>query len=190
MTASSWPAWLRVLVIAAVGFLYGWWTANLPAPHDPTQFWIGNVAAPYLLLPFLAGAWRFQAWWSAAGAGALAGSAMVAGFYNIVTSGFATNLELGLPLGTGTFERLRFIYARWFGNFVLGDPSGTPWLSIAIVVGVALGLLGFLWGRRGARWAGALVALAFVVEPIVYLTGADARVMGIRKTLTAWNMLL
>jgi hypothetical protein len=139
-----------VLVIALVGFLYGWWTAHLPAPHDPTQFWIGNLAAPYLLLPFLAGAWRFRAWWSAAGAGALAGSAMVAGFYNIVTSGFATNFELGLPLGTGTLERLRFIYARWFGNFVLGDPSGTPWLSIAIVVGSASGSLDSC-GLGGAR---------------------------------------
>ena len=55
------PALLRLLVIAVGGYLYGYVTARLPAPDTGARFWLGNLAAPYLLIPFLAGAWRFRA---------------------------------------------------------------------------------------------------------------------------------
>ena len=44
------PALLRLVCIVVGGFLYGYLTANLPAPDDPDVFWLGNLAAPAGLL--------------------------------------------------------------------------------------------------------------------------------------------
>ena len=70
---------------AAAGYLYGTLSARVPGTSDPTAFWVGNLAAPYLLIPFLAGTWRFRAIGSAA-AGAVAAVAAVAGFYRLSSS--------------------------------------------------------------------------------------------------------
>jgi hypothetical protein len=43
------------LVGALAGLCFGVLTAHLPAPHDAHVFWMGNFAAPWLALPFVAG---------------------------------------------------------------------------------------------------------------------------------------
>ena len=51
---------VRLCIIAVAGYLYGFATAHILAPHDGGVFWLGNLAAPYLLIAFVAGAWRFR----------------------------------------------------------------------------------------------------------------------------------
>lgn len=152
MTERNAPTAVRLLAVAIGGFLYGFLTAHLPAPHDATLFWLGNLGAPYLLIPFIVGAWRFRAPVASA-AGALAAGAVVAGFYNLPA---ARNVGI------------------WFRTFLLGDPGGRPWLTIAIMVGLIFGHLGFRWHHKRARFAGALVAMAFIAEPLVHVTQVHA----------------
>ena len=94
------PALLRLLVIAVGGYLYGYVTPRLPAPDTGARFWLGNLAAPYLLIPFLAGAWRFRAV-AASAAGALGAAAAVASFYDFLWVGDVTNLDLDRTSSSG-----------------------------------------------------------------------------------------
>jgi hypothetical protein len=167
--------WIRFALIGIVAFLYGRVTAEIPAPHDPETFWLGNLGAPYLLIPFLAGAWRFGVV-GAATAGGIAGAGLIAGFYDLLGVADNSNISMGLPLATPDLERMVHGYVNWFGTFLIAEPVGFPWLTIAIVLGAGCGLLGFWWNARGSRVAGALIALPFLVEPIVYLFGLNTRI--------------
>jgi hypothetical protein len=75
-----WAGWLLI------GAGYGAATSWLPAPSDGS-FWMSNLSAPYLLLPFLAAAFvtfgglGVRRWGSAMLLGVLLDWAMVAGFY-------------------------------------------------------------------------------------------------------------
>src|SRR4051794_37290886 len=159
-----------VLGAAALGYLYGWATQLVPGVVDPASFWVGNLAAPYLALPFLAGAAAASVRGGAlaAAAGALADVGAVAGFYELHSVGQSTGP--GNPTGIAA-------YARWFSTFLLGVPGGMPWLTLALAVGAVLGLVGAAWFSRPRRWwLAAPVAAAFVLEPPV--------------TVTAWRALL
>ena len=163
--------WVRLTAIAVIAFLYGRVTASLPAPDQPDAFWPGNIGAPYLLIPFLAGAWRFGLAGSAV-AGGLGAGAMILGFYDVLAVAGNSNSSMELPLETPNLERIGHAYGRFFGTFVFGQPGGIPWLTIAIVLG-GLGLLGYRWSTRGSRLAGAIIAAPFLVEPIIYLFGLE-----------------
>jgi hypothetical protein len=53
------PTHVRLCSVAIAGFPYGFLTAHIPAPRtDETIFWLGNLAAPYLLIAFVPGSWR------------------------------------------------------------------------------------------------------------------------------------
>jgi hypothetical protein len=53
------PTPVRLCSVAIAGFPYGFLTAHIPAPRtDETIFWLGNLAAPYLLIAFVPGSWR------------------------------------------------------------------------------------------------------------------------------------
>jgi hypothetical protein len=161
----------RVAVVAIAGYAYGAVTAAIPAPGDPAVFWPGNLAAPYVALPFLAATWRFDRR-VAALAGMLTAMAMVAGFYGFLFVGGVTPSELDLPLTTTVREAMLTAYGRWLGTFVLGSPGGIPWLVVAAVVGLIAGLLGHAWAAGGRTWAGVAVASLFVLEPLIRLLGA------------------
>ncbi len=165
----------RLLLIALAAFAYGRISAELPAPVDPSRFWLGNFGAPYLLLPFLAGAWRFGPPGSMV-AGGLAGAALIAGFYDVMAVAGNTNLMMDLPLDTPDATRIATAYGRWLGTFVLGQPGGIPWLTIAIVAGGLMGLIGRYWRSTGSRIAAAIPVLPFVVEPVVYVLRLETRV--------------
>lgn len=165
---------VRVVVSVVAAFGYGLVTSQIPSPTDAASFWIGNLATPYLFIPFVAGAWQLRP--VAAGiTGSLAGSAIVAGFYNVFEVAIRTNSMMGLPLDTPDVERIGASYNLYFRTFLLGDPGGLPWLSFGLIAGAGCGVLGYAWHRRGSRLAGLLIALPFIVEPLVYALGMNAR---------------
>jgi hypothetical protein len=162
----------RLAAVGIAAYAYGALTAAIPAPADPAVFWPGNLAAPYVALPFLAATWRFDRL-QAALAGAITGMAMVAGFYGFLSVGGAvTPNELELPLTTTIRDAMLIAYGRWLGTFVLGVPGGIPWLTIGAIVGTMGGLLGHAWAAEGRTWAGVAVASLFVIEPVIRVLGA------------------
>lgn len=188
--SSTAPLALLLIGSTAAGYAYGALTAALPAPHEESTFWVGNFAAPYLLLPFLAGAWaagRGRAW-PAALAGGLTAGAAIAGFYGLHLVGGNSADMLGLPPTTPAAEVAVEAFRRWFSTFLLGRPGGIPWLTIAAVVGTAAGLAGWLHRARGVRWAGLAVAGLVVAEPLFYVVGSGRLPMAARYDLTPWNL--
>ena len=162
----------RLGLVAAAGYAYGAVTAAIPAPTDPAVFWPGNLAAPYVALPFLAATWRFDRR-QAAVAGAFTGMAMIAGFYGFLVVGSSvTASELELPLSTTIRDAMLVAYGRWLSTFVLGVPGGIPWLAIGAVVGTVSGLFGHAWAAGGRTWPAIAVASLFVIEPLVRTLGA------------------
>jgi hypothetical protein len=145
-------------------------SARVPGSSDPTAFWVGNLAAPYLLIPFLAGAWRFRAV-GAASAGAIGAVAAVAGFYRFLAVWHTTSANWGMPAGTPARTIIAHAYAFWFRNLALGDPGGRPWLSIALVVGMGCGYLGYRWGEKRSRLAALAITSAFVLEALGHVAG-------------------
>src|SRR6185436_18508723 len=106
---------VRLLAVAAAGNLYGSLSARVPGTSDPTAFWVGNLAAPYLPIPFLAGTWRFRAIGSAV-AGAAAAVSAVAGFYRFLIVWHTTSTNLGLAADTPTRTVIARAYGYWFRN--------------------------------------------------------------------------
>jgi hypothetical protein len=160
---------VRLALIVVAGFLYGFLTAHLPASTSGSRMWAGNLSAPYLLLPFLAGALLPRRAAGAALGGALASASAIAGFYNLLMVGDVTATSVGAPLTTTARQLMLDAIARWFSTFLLGDPGGTPWLTIALVSGGVLGLVGFAWRTTRRWWIAAPVGAAFLLEPVASL---------------------
>ena len=180
---------VRLLVLAAVGYAWGAFSNGLPAPSDPASFWVANLCAPYVILPFLAGSWGFRAP-GAAIAGAVVAGAAIAGFYGFLTVGDVTNSQLDLAVSVTARNVVIDAYRRWFGTFLLGTPGGIPWLTIGIVVGSCSGVLGSVWRRRGATWAAIGVVGLLVVEPALYLLLASAVPVGPAYGLSGANLAI
>lgn len=176
----------RLAVIVVVAYVYGHLAASLPAPSDASVFWLGNLAAPFLAIPFLAGAWRFGRVLAMV-AGLLAGVALVAGFYGFLFVGNVTNADLDLPVTLPARQVVIEAYRQWLANLVIGDPSGTPWLTIAALFGAACGALGRLWAT-GRAWAAAPIAAAFLLEPAVYVLRIGGIPLTSRYAIDPWNV--
>ncbi|MBI4943988.1 MAG: hypothetical protein HY830_24880 [Actinobacteria bacterium] len=166
----------RLAAVLLVCGVLGYALAHIPSPHDPDDIWLGNLAAPYLVVPALAGAWRWRRAGTAALAGALAGAGLVLGFYDGVGVGLSA-LRPGAWSGPGlpdasTAEVVLDGYRRWLSTFALGHPWGTPWLTIAVLVGLLMGPAGHLLARaRGAvtaALAALVVAAPLLGEPLFY----------------------
>lgn len=160
---------VRLALIVVGGFLYGFLTAHLPASTSGSRMWAANLSAPYLLLPFLAGALLPRRPTVAAAGGALASAGAIAGFYNLLMVGDVTALSVDAPATTTARQLVLDAYGRWFSTFLLGIPGGAPWLSIALVSGGVLGLVGFAWRTTRRWWIAAPVGAAFVLEPVASL---------------------
>jgi hypothetical protein len=160
---------VRLALIVVAGFLYGFLTAHLPASTSGSRMWAGNLSAPYLLLPFLAGALLPRRAAVAALGGALASASAIAGFYDLLMVGDVTALSVGAPPTTTARQLMLDAIGRWFSTFLLGNPGGTPWLTIALVSGGVLGLVGFAWRTTRRWWIAASVGAAFVLEPAASL---------------------
>ena len=176
--------WLVVLG----AFQYGALTARIPAPNNPDSFWLGNLAAPYLLIPFLAGAWMSNLRLAVI-ASTIGSVSTVAGFYNLHMVGDVTNSQMELSQTVTARDVMIQAYAAWFRNLFLGDPGGIPWLTIAIVTGFVMGFLGYFW-RKGIRLSLVVLALAFIVEPLIYVSGTNAIIRGIVYSHEIPNILI
>lgn len=157
-----------VLAALFVGYAYGWVTSSVPAPQDPEEFWVANLSAPYLVLPFLTVAWAAARHSLSSGRSALLGAAtggmMIAGFYGLHRVGRESSADSGLADG------IAGAYGRWFSTFLLGRPGGIPWLTIGIVTGVVAGLLAWSWSARRLRAIAVVVVGTLLLEPVARLT--------------------
>lgn len=159
---------LGLLGALLIGYAYGWATSAIPSPSDPEVFWVANLAAPFVVLPFAVASWVERRWGAgpatAVSSGAIVGAGMVAGFYGLHRVGRDPSAD------PGHAETVAGAYARWLSTFVLGRPGGIPWLTIGITVGCVAGLLAWLWSRRAARWAGLLAVSPLLIEPLARIT--------------------
>ena len=141
----------------ASGFLYGWATSYIPAPHDVSAFWVGNLCAPWLVIAFLAGLTQTSWPWSLA-AGVATDVACVFGFY---------------------FRTLDHLHAGWSDDPNAAPPSALvqiqhflsvneQWFAAALVAGALYGALGQLWRRTRSLAAGLAVAAGFFAEPALW----------------------
>jgi hypothetical protein len=120
---------------------------------------LGNLSAPWIVIPFLAGT-RCTSVWRAALVGVATTLASLIGFYVAE----AAVLDLGphpwyvdLQLTAGSVN----IYEKW-GFFS----------------GAVYGALGYLWASRRWAAAAAAVGLAFICEPAIVLLLARAEIWG------------
>lgn len=159
----------RSLLVIGVAFAYGWLTGRIEAPEDPAVFWIGNLAAPYLVIGLLAGAWTGRKAGSAAIVGALSVMATVAGFYNLPRIVAAAQQ---VPSDTSRASAIFDALGRWLSLMLW---SSAPWLTIGLIIGAVMGLLGHRWAKRRSLIGWYVTGAALAVEPFVYASDLSAR---------------
>jgi hypothetical protein len=111
--------------------------------------------------------------------------ALVSGFYGLHRVGRDPSAS------ADGVETLGAAYLRWLSTFVFGRPGGIPWLTIAAVVGVVVGVLAHRWVVRRSALAGVPVVFLLLLEPVVRLVGGGRLplVSGYPRraaTLTTW----
>lgn len=174
----------RLALCLMVAFLFGLTTSHIPAPRAPSMVWVGNLAAPWLALPFLAG-WVQRSWLWAAVTGVLGVVVCVAAFY-LNTLPPLDRAYLGLAPSTSQASLVAAAVTWWLG-------SHSQWFTIAVPAGLAFGLLGCWWGRSRLLIAGFFLAAPFLLEAAAIVrTGAlHAYVVwaieaGVGLALLAW----
>lgn len=183
---------LVVGVVVIGSYVAGALLAAVPAPTDPEVLWVGNLAAPFFVLPFLVVAWLGRRVGrlplpTAAGTGGTVAVAMVGGFYGLHRVGRDPRADPGVA------ESLAGAYRRWLSTFVLGRPGGIPWLTIGAVAGAVAGALAWAWVTRRSVAAGVLGLAPLVVEPVarVALGGRGVPLAGAyplsRENLLVWG---
>jgi hypothetical protein len=178
----------RAAAAVAVAYLYGWLTGRLPAPHDATEFWIGNVGGPYLVIGFLAGAWAARRPVASAILGAAGATAAVAGFYDAAMIWSDARTRLGLPPGTPWWSAAAQAYESWFSLLLWGS---VPWLTVALIVGPVAGYLGYGLASRGRSSGLAAMGAVLTAEPVLYATGLNSRVrLGLPYAYTLHNVMI
>jgi hypothetical protein len=179
---------VRVFVAVVIAYLLGWIAGRLPSPHDPAVFWISNVGGPYLVVGFVAGAWATRRAVSATVVGSVCAAAAVCGLYDFLTIGSNARGHQGLPPGTPWFTAAAQAYRRWFALLLWG---GVPWLTIAIVIGLAAGYLGHRWAASRSRLGIIAVGAALILEPILYISGLNAHLrLGATYARSAHNIAM
>jgi uncharacterized protein DUF6518 len=137
---------LSLLLLAAIAF--GVVVAVIKGQDVGVRNALGNTSAPWVVVPFLAGT-VYSRVWQAALIGVATTLAAFVGFY--VAEAAILDLgehpwyvDLKLTLGSG------HVYEIW----------GAP-------VGLAYGILGWLWVSRSSVTAALAVGFAFVSEPLI-----------------------
>jgi hypothetical protein len=149
-------------------FLAGFAFHSIHGVGDPRTFWVGNLSWPYVLVPALACVGTRTLGRAVARS---VGSAvcMVLGFYNVPGLVTVSATSLGLEPDTPWHTVFATAVRNDLDLLVLGRPGGTPWITVAVVTGVALATFHHLAGRhrgRAAFWA--IVGLLGVLEPAVH----------------------
>ncbi len=145
------------VLLAAVAF--GVLVAVLKGQDAGARDTLGNLSAPWVLVPFFAGA-RFTRVRSGALAGGAATLAALLGFYVAE----AAILDLGPH--------------PWYVDLRLTAGSLNVYEKCGLVSGALYGALGALWASRALPWAALAVGLAFVAEPLIVLLLSRAGIWG------------
>lgn len=132
---------LLLIAFLLAGWTFGLLDSRIPMPSSSEVFWVGNLGAPWLVLPFLAG-WIAPSRQRALLGGALTCVAAMVGFFG--------------P-GSGWGPASLFFVASWVG--------------IAVLAGGLYGLFGFTWGRSRTLLDGLALAVPFIVEPLAWSWG-------------------
>jgi hypothetical protein len=138
----------KITALVLAGLIFGVLVAVIKGQDTGVRDALGNTSAPWIVLPFIAGAYFARAR-SAAIAGLAVTLASLLSFYVAE----AAILDLGahpwwvdLRLTAGSVN----IYEKW-----------------GVFSGVLYGTLGWLWAYRSKAAAAAAVGLAFVAEPLI-----------------------
>jgi len=148
-------AWLRLLILFVVICAFAAVAAVVKGHHGGVRNAIGNLSAPWVLVPFLAGAFVLP---RRLALGALVGTASTAAAlacYSFVRAA-------GGGSGRASFDLIA--------------ASGNRWLLIGVIGGVGLGATGSWLAARG-RWTvvTAVVAGLLVLEPVARMFWAITR---------------
>ena len=148
-------ALLLLLAAAAFGAL----VAAVKGQDTGVRDALGNTSAPWVLVPFLAGA-RYPRIWQAALVGVATTLAAFLGFYLAE----AAVLDLGPH--------------SWTTDLRLTLSSGNVYEKWGILSGLVYGILGGLWASRRFPAAPVAVGLAFVAEPAIVFVLWKAGIWG------------
>ena len=143
-------------VLGAIAF--GVVVAAVKGQESGVRDALGNLSAPWVLVPFLAGS-RFLSVWRGAAVGVAVTLAAFLGFYVAE----AAILDLGPH--------------PWYVDLKL-TVGWNVYESWGIVSGMLYGALGALWSSRRSVTAAAAVGVAFVAEPLIVLLLWRAGVWG------------
>jgi hypothetical protein len=162
-----------VVAVAVLSYLAGRALNAIPQSSRFGRFWLGNLAAPFVFLPFAAGTLG-----ALRGLSTLRGAAL--GFLGLEAA------FLGFYHGEQFAEQHRW---SWFVTM--------PWLQIGAVFGPLCGWLGHRWVARAVRWPAVLCASVLVLEPANLALGLMQHVQHLpllwssppsRYPWTAWNV--
>jgi hypothetical protein len=132
---------LLLIAFLVAGWAFGVLDSHIPMPSSSTVFWAGNLASPWLVLPFLVGWAQRSRGWALAG-GTLTCTASMAGFFGP-----------GGGWGPASF------------TFV------ASWLLVGALAGLVYGLFGDAWGQSRALLDGLALAVPFILEPWAWSLG-------------------
>jgi hypothetical protein len=139
----------RLVVVGVVAVSFGVLMSALKGNGGGIRDQIGNLSAPWLLLPFLASAYASR---GRILRGALVGVAVSM----LALCGFYVANSLVLQLGPHP----------WIDDLRLAVSGGRRWFVLAFLSGPTLGAIGSLWRRTGANLVALLTFALLVAEPL------------------------
>jgi hypothetical protein len=148
---------LGLLLLAAIAF--GVLVAVIKGQDTGVRNALGNMSAPWMLVPFLGGV-LYSRVWHAALVGVVTTLAAFFGFYLAE----AAILDLGPH--------------PWYTDLKLTLGSGHFYETWGLLTGAIYGALGGVWASRSLVAAPVAVALAFVFEPLIVLALRWAGIWG------------
>ena len=132
---------LLFIAFLLAGWTFGLLDSRIPMPSSSAVFWVGNLGAPWLVLPFLVGWTQPSRRWALLGGAFTCGTAMV-GFF-------------GPGSGWGPAS----------AAFVGG------WVAVGALAGGLYGRFGFTWGCSRTLLDGLALAVPFLLEPLAWSWG-------------------
>lgn len=144
-------------LVLLAGIAFGVLVAVVKGQDTGVRNALGNTSAPWMLVPFLAGA-LYPRLWHAALVGLATTLAAFFGFYLAE----AAVLDLGPH--------------PWYTDLKLTLGSGRVYETWGLLTGALYGALGGLWASRSLVVAPIAVGLAFICEPLIVFALLRARV--------------
>ncbi|MCW2965510.1 MAG: hypothetical protein JWO17_2762 [Actinomycetia bacterium] len=148
-----------MLLVLLAGLAFGVAVAVIKGQDTGARDALGNMSAPWVVVPFLAGA-RYSSVWRATLVGIAATLAALLGFYVAE----AAILDLGSH--------------PWYTDLQLTLRAGRYWATWGFLSGAVYGALGGIWASRRIAAALAAVGLAFICEPLIVLVLSRAGIWG------------